>query len=155
MCANTNAPLRGRYVRAVITPNIATIGPLAGRMNHAREDAYQGCAWKPGFQACRARNVRMCKRHLEKRVNRYVEKGECHEPVEGMLKHFTKQYEKMHWVAAATPQDYVDRLTNNRLSGSPTLIGSPITFRSWCSKRYVVCKSPGKHHLSGSRCSRR
>ena len=55
----------------------------------------------------------MCKRHLEKRVNRYVEKGECHEPVEGMLKHFTKQYEKMHWVAAATPQDYVDRLTNN------------------------------------------
>ena len=84
----------------------------------------------------------MCKRHLEKRVNRYVEKGECHEPVEGMLKHFTKQYEKMHWVAAATPQDYVDRLTNNFPE-------------SWCSKRYVVCKSPGKHHLSGSRCSRR
>ena len=55
----------------------------------------------------------MFKRHLEKRVNRYVQKGECDEPVEGKLKHFTKQYEKMHWVAAVTPQDYVDRLTNN------------------------------------------
>ena len=72
-----------------------------------------GYDWKSDCQASRSRNVRVFKRHLEKRVNRYVQKGECDEPVEGKLKHFTKQYEKMHWVAAVTPQDYVDRLTNN------------------------------------------
>ena len=72
-----------------------------------------GYDWKSDCQASRARNVRVFKRHLEKRVNRYVQKGECDEPVEGKLKHFTKQYEKMHWVAAVTPQDYLDRLTNN------------------------------------------
>jgi len=72
-----------------------------------------GYDWKSDCQASRSRNVRVFKRHLEKRVNRCVQKGECDEPVEGKLKHFTKQYEKMHWVAAVTPQDYLDRLTNN------------------------------------------
>ena len=69
--------------------------------------------WRSDFKASRARSVRRLKRHLEKRVKRYFEKGECDEPVKGRLQHFTKQYEKMHWVAAKNPQDYVDRLTNN------------------------------------------
>ena len=84
----------------------------------------------------------MFKWHLEKRVKQYVEKGECDEPVEGKLKHFTKQYEKMHWVAAVTPQDYVDRLTQN----FPALV---------LEARRGYCRSPGKHHMRGSRCSSR
>ena len=70
--------------------------------------------WRSGGKASRARNFRKLKRLLEKRVKQYLDEhghGECDERVKGRLRHFVKQYEKMHWLAV------VPRRTT--VSGSP------------------------------------